>query len=315
MSTKRNKLLLGLGAAAVAAGAIWLACPKRKAAQAKLARLQSGCGPGPVTLVDRRVAVPLQLLERKSLTHDTDQFRFSLPSPDHIVGLPTGQHVHLQSVLNGEKLVRVYTPVSSDADKGIMDVVIKLYRPNEAFPEGGKMSKVLDALKPGDSIDARGPTGRFFYQGKGRLGFKTDKKQSEPKKFHDVKKIVMLAGGSGVTPMLQLIKHVVADPADDTKLELLFANKSEEDIMLRDQLEELAAKHPKQLKLWYTVDKAPKGWKFSEGFISADMIKDHLSPPADDTFVFICGPKPMIKRACMPSLESLGYPKERIHVF
>lgn len=56
------------------------------------------------------------------------------------------------------------------------------------------MSKVLDALKPGDSIDVRGPTGRFFYQGRGKLGFKTEKWQTEPSKFHDVKKIVMIAG-------------------------------------------------------------------------------------------------------------------------
>lgn len=323
MIAKRNKLLLGLGAAAVAAGAVWMVCPRSQMQQrhgapactapAALPRVPTG--PSPITLTDRKVPVPLQLLERHTLTHDTDRFRFSLPSPDHIVGLPTGQHVHLQTVLNGKKLVRVYTPVSSDADKGVLDFVIKLYRPNEAFPDGGKMSKVLDALKPGDTMDVRGPTGRFFYQGNGKLGFKTDKWQTEPNKFHDAKKIVMIAGGSGITPMLQLIKHVLSDPTDDTQLELLFANKSVEDIMLRDQLDDLAAKHPKQLKVWYTVDKAPAGWKYSEGFINADMIKDTLSPPAEDTFVFICGPKPMVKHACMPSLGNLGYPKERIHVF
>lgn len=43
-----------------------------------------------------------------------------------VAGLPTGQHVHLQTEVNGKKLVRVYTPVSSDDDKGIMDVVIKV---------------------------------------------------------------------------------------------------------------------------------------------------------------------------------------------
>lgn len=45
------------------------------------------------------------------------------------------------------------------------------------------------------------------------------------------------------------------------------------------------------------------------------MIKNNLSPPAPDTFVFLCGPKPMIKKACLPALESLNYPKERIHKF
>ncbi|KAJ1520492.1 hypothetical protein ONE63_003618 [Megalurothrips usitatus] len=192
-----------------------------------------------------------------------------------------------------------------------------MYRPNAeaGFPDGGKMSKVLDALKPGDKIDARGPTGRFFYRGNGKLAFKKDKKDPEPTVFHDVKKVIMLAGGSGITPMLQLIKHVVGDPTDDTKLELLFANKSEEDIMLRDQLEALAAKHPDQLKIWYTVDKAPAGWAYSQGFISADMIKQHLSPAAADTFVFLCGPKPMIQHACAPALKALGFPEDRIHKF
>lgn len=82
------------------------------------------------------------------------------------------------------------------------------------------------------------------------------------------------AGGSGITPMLQLIKHVLSDPCDRTQLELLFANKSEEDIMLRDQLEQLAAKHPKQLKIWYTVDKAPPGTLLCikiNGFVSVSV--------------------------------------------
>ena len=56
------------------------------------------------------------------------------------------------------------------------------------------MSKVLDALKPGETLDVRGPTGRFFYRGNGKLAFKKEKKDPEPSVFHDVKKIVMLAG-------------------------------------------------------------------------------------------------------------------------
>lgn len=323
--SKRKSVLL-LGAAAVAAGAVWMAatsknkpiCPKermRADAAAAAAALARPATPSPVTLEDRKVAVPLTLLARKTLTHDTDMFTFKLPTPEHVLGLPTGQHVHLQTEVDGKKLVRVYTPVSSDDDKGIMEMVIKLYRPNAVFPEGGKMSKVLDALKPGDTMDARGPTGRFWYQGHGKLAFKQRKWDEGPTAFHEAKRIVMLAGGSGITPMLQLVKHVLKDPTDDTQLELLFANKSEEDIMLRDQLDDLAAKHPKQFKVWYTVDKAPEGWKYSEGFINADMIKDHLSPPSPDTFVFLCGPKPMIEKACKPALKAQGFPEERIHKF
>ena len=54
------------------------------------------------------------------------------------------------------------------------------------------------------------------------------------------------------------------------------------------------------------------GWKYSKGFISADMIKDHLPPPDDDTLILMCGPPPMINLACLPNLDKLGYtPKMR----
>ena len=79
---QRNKVLLTLGAAAVAAGAVWSVCPRPAAI---LTRAGLGGG-GPITLVDRKVAVPLQLVERRSITHDTEQFRFALPSPDHVLG-------------------------------------------------------------------------------------------------------------------------------------------------------------------------------------------------------------------------------------
>ena len=52
------------------------------------------------------------------------------------------------------------------------------------------------------------------------------------------------------------------------------------------------------------------GWAFSSGFISADMIKDHLFPPADDHLVVMCGPPPMVNFACIPNLDKLEYNPE-----
>lgn len=49
------------------------------------------------------------------------------------------------------------------------------------------------------------------------------------------------------------------------------------------------------------------GWKYSSGFISAEMIQEHLFPPGSDTLVLMCGPPPMINYACNPNLEKLGY--------
>lgn len=65
--------------------------------------------------------------------------------------------------------------------------------------------------------------------------------------------------------MLQLIRHITKDSKDTTKMALLFANQAEKDILLRDELEEVAAKHSDQFKLWYTVDTP------SEGMFSAEI--------------------------------------------
>jgi len=71
--------------------------------------------------------------------------------------------------------------------------------------------------------------------------------------------LILLSGGTGITPMLQLIRQVTRDPKDETQLSLLFANQTEEDILLRDELEEAAKSHPDRVKVWYTVDRPSEG--------------------------------------------------------
>lgn len=63
--------------------------------------------------------------------------------------------------------------------------------------------------------------------------------------------------------------------------------------------------------MWYTIDKADEGWKYSVGFINEDMIRDNLFAPSDDSLVLMCGPPPMINFACVPNLEKLGHKAER----
>ncbi|KAA0195480.1 NADH-cytochrome b5 reductase [Fasciolopsis buskii] len=69
----------------------------------------------------------------------------------------------------------------------------------------------------------------------------------------------MICGGSGITPMFQLISHILNDKKDFTKLALIFANRTEGDILLRDELEDFGGKYPDQFKLWYTVTEPPTG--------------------------------------------------------
>lgn len=261
----------------------------------------------PVALVDPTVKYPLKLIEKEEISHDTRRYRFQLPSPEHVLGLPIGQHVFLTAKVKGDLVIRAYTPVSSDDDKGFVDLVVKVYFKNvhPKFPDGGKLSQHLESLQIGDTIDFRGPNGLLIYKGRGVFNIRPDKKSSP--ETRKVNRVGMIAGGTGITPMLQIVRHIFKDPEDQTNVWLIFANQTEEDILLRKELDEIAAEHPDNFHLWYTLDRPSEGWRQGSGFITADMIREHLPPPADDVIILACGPPPMIQYACNPNLDEVGY--------
>ena len=119
-------------------------------------------------------------------------------------------------------------------------------------------------------------------------------------------------GGTGITPMLQVIRAIMKDPKNLTEIWLIFANQTEQDIFLREELESL----PKdRFHLWYTLDRPPANWKYSSGFINTDMCRAHLPPPGNDTMLFVCGPKPMTDYACVPAFKELGFTESDWFVF
>ncbi|CAI4223561.1 unnamed protein product [Auanema sp. JU1783] len=267
----------------------------------------SCCSKRAVTLLDETEKYSLKLIEKVNVSHDTRKFKFALPSKHHILGLPVGQHIYLSAKVDGKLVVRPYTPISSDDDLGFVELMIKVYfrDVNPKFPEGGKMSQYLENMKIGESIDFRGPSGLITYKGNGKFAIKADKKAAAvPRHF---KKISMIAGGTGITPMLQIIADILKHSLDNTQIKLLFANQSEEDILCRDELEQLVEAHPDQLHVWYTVDRPPANWKYSSGFINDKMIEEYLFAPSDDGAVLLCGPPPMINFACTPNLDKLAY--------
>lgn len=167
------------------------------------------------------------------------------------------------------------------------------------------MSCYIDQLKMGDTIQVRGPNGHLIYDTTGQ--FKIAKSKKEAAKDYVYNKVGMIAGGTGITPMLQIIRAILKNPDDKTKVWLLFANQKEEEILLRKELDEVAASHPDQVKVWYTLDQGNPDWKFSTGFIDENMIRNHLPSPSDDTVILMCGPPPMITYACMPNLDKVGH--------
>lgn len=255
--------------------------------------------------------IPFKLEAVEHLSHDVRSLRFALQSPNHILGLPIGQHISLKYTDDNGKLVqRSYTPISSDVDRGYVQFAIKVYFKDvhPKFPEGGKMSQHLNDLKIGDSVLMKGPKGHLTYEGKGSFSITRSRVTSKV----SVRRVGMIAGGTGITPMLQVIRAVLRDPKDTTEMFLIFANQTEQDIFLRHELEGI----PKnRLHLWYTVDRPTAGWKYSSGFVNTAMCKDHLPPPAEDTLILLCGPPPMIKFACEPALKELGFQEHQWYAF
>lgn len=296
---------IAIGVSAVIAGVVFYHIffnkkSANKSVRSKSARLK--------TLQDPNDKYLLPLIEREEISHDTRRFRFGLPSKQHILGLPVGQHIHLIATINGELVIRPYTPISSDDDQGFVDLVVKVYFKNvhPKFPEGGKMSQYLEEMKIGDTIAFRGPSGRLQYLGNGSFSIK--KLRKDPPKTVKAKRVNMISGGTGITPMFQLAKDILKhNDEDKTQCSLLFANQTEKDILMKKELDELAAQYPEQFKVWYTVDRAEEGWKFSTGFINDQMISQHLFPADKDTIVLMCGPPPMINLACQPALDKLEY--------
>ena len=141
----------------------------------------------------KKLTVPL--IEREELTHNTRRLRFALPTPKHRLGLPVGKHLFVSGRWKGEFVMRAYTPVTGDEPEalGFVDLVIKVYYPCERFPVGGKMSQLLDSLAIGDTIEMKGPLGEIVYEGNSEFAINEQPRIG--------RKLIMLAGGTGLTPV------------------------------------------------------------------------------------------------------------------
>lgn len=263
-----------------------------------------------VALVPRE-KIPCKLVSKTSISHDVRVFRFSLPAEDQVLGLPVGKHIFLCATIDDKLCMRAYTPTSGIDTIGYFELVVKIYFKgiHPKFPNGGLMSQHLDSLKIGSFLDVKGPLGHIEYTGKGN--FLVHGKH----KF--AKKLAMLAGGTGITPVYQVMQAILKDPEDETEMFVVYANRTEDDILLKDELDEWAEKYPDRVKVWYVVQESIKeDWKYSLGFITESILREHIPEGSETTLALACGPPPMIQFAINPNLEKMGYDiKDSLLVF
>lgn len=233
---------------------------------------------------------PFPLIEKTVVSHNTRLFRFALPSETAALGLPLGRHISLLASVDGSDVRRPYTPVSSEDDLGFFELLIKVY------PEPhGTMSRHLDRMQLGETIDVRGPLGKFTYT---------------PNSYT---KINMVCGGTGITPMWQVFRAILDDPNDHTQISLVFANVTADDILLKEQLDDLANRH-ECFSVYYVLNNPPEGWTGGVGFVSEAMLLERFGKAQESYMTVMCGPPPMNK-AMKTVLASLGYKDSQVFKF
>lgn len=224
----------------------------------------------------------LELIDKTVISRNTAIYRFKLNHEDEVLNVPTGHNVACCFSIDGKDEIRYYTPISNRFDTGFFDILVKSY------PQG-KVLRRFALLKEGQTVLFRGPVGRLEY------------------KTNMAKEIGLVAGGSGITPILQVITQVITTPEDTTKLSLIYANETSNDILLKAELDEIAQKYP-NFTVHYTLTSPPADWTGSKGYVTREMMEQHLPQPLAENRLFICGP-PEMKRSLMAISEDLGWAK------
>lgn len=198
------------------------------------------------------------------------------------------QYVSVSLNIDGATVNKPYTIRSNPKDalgseNTSYTLTIKLTNPSYAS------KYILENWKEGDCVDISGPLGDFYYQN-----------------LRDAKHVIAIAGGSGITPFYSMAAAIV-DGIEDFDMTILYGSRTADGILLKDEIEELAAKSNGRVKVVHVLSHEEKEG-FEHGFMTAELVKKYA--PEGDYSVFMCGPKAMYT-FCEGEMKKLGLPKRR----
>lgn len=199
------------------------------------------------------------------------------------------QYVSVSLNIGGAVLSKPYTirsgPVSALGEDGT-SYVLTIKR-----TEPGYASKwILENWKEGDAVELSGPLGDFYYD-----------------RIRDAKTVVALAGGSGITPFFSMAE-AIADGIEDFELTILYGSRTAEGILLREELDAVAARSGGRVKVVHVLsDEEREGYE--HGFLTAELVRKYA--PEGDYSVFMCGPQAMYDYE-EQELQKLSLPRRRI---
>lgn len=196
-----------------------------------------------------------------------------------------GQYISLKLKIGDSYVSRPYS-ISSSPKWALAGKVAVTVKTN---PNGFAADWMLENLKKGDEVIGSEGLGSFYYE-----------------QFRDAKRVVALAGGSGITPFLSMA-YAIRDGIEDFDLTILFGSRSEEVILFKEEFDKIMAATDKVKVVHILSDEDKKGYE--HGFITADLIRKYAgSKPYS---VFICGPEAMY-RFVAKEVDKLGLEKKYI---
>lgn len=238
---------------------------------------------------------PLTISEVKRETADAVSVQFAIPSEyESIFVFKQGQYVTLRVSFNNETIQRSYSICSSPFEKGFFRIGVKKV-------DGGKLSTYINQFfKTGLQVDVMEPNGKFF----------TELNSNASKQYY------LFAGGSGITPMMSIIKAVLEKEPSST-LTLFYGNRNVESIIFYEELQQLQQKVGNKLLVVHTLEHIPTEGTFIKGIMNKEtnlfLLKKHAPSTQANSEFFICGPEAMMNEA-KAALQELNYPESQIHI-